>query len=248
MISVCLCSYNGSQYIHEQISSILIQLSHEDELIISDDCSSDNTNTIVKNFNDSRIRHIKNLTNIGHVKNFQNAIAQCNGDYIFLSDQDDVWFPNKIILVMSVFNLKINNNVLLVHHELSYVNATLTPLSRPSRKLNFGKQNSISFILNQFYSAQIFGCGCAFRKDLKKWLLPFPNYTYAHDHWLAICASIAGDVFLMEAKLVSYRQHNNNLTPKNKLSFIKIIVLRIKLFTLFMISLFRFKKLVYDKK
>lgn len=235
-----MCSFNGSKYILNQINSILIQLSKDDELIISDDCSTDDTIIIIMGINDNRVKLFKNIKNLGHVKNFENVLKKATGDFIFFSDQDDVWPPNKISTVMSIFNLKTNSNVLLIHHELLYVDDSLNPIFKPKRNLKFGLQSGKKFILNQFYSPQIFGCGCAFRKDLKKWLLPFPNITYAHDHWLAMCAPMVGNVFLSEDKLVLYRQHENNLTPKNKLSLVKKLTLRIKLFILLIISLYRF--------
>ena len=103
MISVCMASHNGGKYIKQQIDSILSQLSLEDELIISDDGSSDSTIEIIKRCNDSRIKlyvmehNSKGMKPHYYVtKNFENALKYVNGDYIFLSDQDDVWCPNKV--------------------------------------------------------------------------------------------------------------------------------------------------------
>lgn len=94
-ISICLASYNGEKYIKEQLLSILPQLSEKDEVIISDDNSSDNTLGIVRGFDDKRIKIYINEGSHGVVSNFENAIKHASGDYIFLSDQDDIWLSNK---------------------------------------------------------------------------------------------------------------------------------------------------------
>ena len=96
MISVCMAIYNGEKYIKEQIDSILMQLSNEDELVISDDSSNDRTLDIIAEYNDRRIKVLHHIPAIGNsfVKakaNFENALSVAKGDYIFLSDQDDVW-------------------------------------------------------------------------------------------------------------------------------------------------------------
>ena len=95
-ISVCMATYNGSQYIRDQIESILHQLSTNDELVITDDESKDDTLAIVESFNDERIKVFKGPCK-GHPRyNFESGLMHCKGDYIFLCDQDDVWEPNKV--------------------------------------------------------------------------------------------------------------------------------------------------------
>ena len=96
MISVCLASYNGSKYIEEQIRSILKQIGIDDELIISDDGSSDNTIDIIKSFGDERIKLFINQGEHGFVNNFENSLHFANGDFIFLADQDGVWVDGRV--------------------------------------------------------------------------------------------------------------------------------------------------------
>ena len=96
MISVCLATYNGESFLKEQIDSILCQLSLEDEIIVSDDGSSDKTIEILNAYGDSRIKIYKGPCQNNPALNFENALAQARGDYIFLSDQDDVWELNKV--------------------------------------------------------------------------------------------------------------------------------------------------------
>ena len=99
--SVCIATYNGSRYIEEQIASILIQLDSDDEIVICDDCSTDNTVNIIENINDARIKIYRNEVNLGHVKNFEKCISLSKFEYIFLSDQDDIWTPGRVHLMMN---------------------------------------------------------------------------------------------------------------------------------------------------
>ena len=103
-VSVAMATYNGEKYLKEQIESILCNLNENDELVISDDGSTDNTKIIIENFqkNDKRIKLFDGPKN-GVKQNFNNAIEKCQGEYIFLADQDDVWLEGKVEKVLNVF-------------------------------------------------------------------------------------------------------------------------------------------------
>ena len=96
MLTVCIATYNGEKYIRQQLNSVLIQLGENDEVIISDDSSSDATVEIVRSFNDSRIKLLVDNKFSSPVRNFENALKYATGDYIFLCDQDDIWLPDKV--------------------------------------------------------------------------------------------------------------------------------------------------------
>jgi len=98
-ISVCMATYNGEKYIYDQLQSILTQLSENDEVIISDNYSSDKTIEIIELFNDPRIK-IYFLKKGKSIKNFENALLHASRDYIFLADQDDIWLPGKVQIMM----------------------------------------------------------------------------------------------------------------------------------------------------
>ena len=95
MISIAMATFNGEKYLREQIDSILAQTHQNFELVICDDCSTDGTAGILREYEtqDSRIRVYVNERNIGFKKKFERAISLCKGEYIALSDQDDVWRP-----------------------------------------------------------------------------------------------------------------------------------------------------------
>ena len=96
MISVCIATYNGERFIREQIDSILRQLSSDDEIIVSDDGSTDDTISIINSIDDKRIRIIEGPRKHSPTHNFECAMKEAKGYYIFLADQDDVWKPNKV--------------------------------------------------------------------------------------------------------------------------------------------------------
>jgi len=102
IVSVCMATYNGEKYIYQQAKSILEQLSPNDELIVSDDGSTDGTLSVLEGFNDARIKIHKNTRMKGPVGNFQNCMAYVRGDYVFLADQDDIWFDSKIKTMVSL--------------------------------------------------------------------------------------------------------------------------------------------------
>ncbi|MBQ7862714.1 MAG: glycosyltransferase, partial [Clostridia bacterium] len=112
-ISVVLAAYKGEKYIEEQLSSIVFQLKDDDEIIVSDDLPGGETEKIVRNLaeKDARIRYIKGPGR-GLIMNFENAIKNCTGDYIFLCDQDDVWLPDKVETVTE----KLDDGFVLVLH------------------------------------------------------------------------------------------------------------------------------------
>ena len=95
-VSVCMATFNGAPYLREQLDSILSQLHPADELIISDDHSTDDTRAIIESYRDARIRLIVNPGKRGHVRNFAHAMAHATGDFIALSDQDDIWVENRL--------------------------------------------------------------------------------------------------------------------------------------------------------
>lgn len=227
--------YNGHNFINEQLDSLKNQTLKNDYITLLDDCSPKNDVSFLKD--DTSIKMVANLINIGHVKTFEKLLILSKGDYLFLCDQDDVWNLNKIEYVTNFFNE--NPNVILFHHELDYVDESLVSLNRNDRKLPFGIQKKFKFLIKQFIKPDLFGCGIAFRKKLLPHLLPFPKYVYAHDHWLSIVAPLYGDVYLSSLKLVKYRQHSNNVTPKKKSNLYKIFKFRFKFFLLLLIAFFR---------
>lgn len=234
-----MAAYNGGLYIRSQIDSILNQLHEDDELIVIDDCSTDNTFDILSSYDDERIRLFKNEVNLGHVKNFEKSVKHSSGDIIFLSDQDDLWSSSKYNKVINHFSQ--NPDVGMIYHSLLKMNELGYPMSIIGDDDGYIlSPNRYRFLLRQLVKFEVFGCSIAFRRQLLDSILPFPkNITYAHDHWIASCAAIKSKVACINMPLTFYRQHDLNLTPKLGLSIIKKIKMRILLLGLIIAGFIR---------
>lgn len=210
-VSIALASYNGEKYIEEQINSIVTQLSSSDEIIISDDGSTDQTIDIINRLAKSypQIKLIEGPKQ-GVIKNFENAIFHCKNDIIFLSDQDDIWNPNKIERVMTIFE---NNNVELVLHNMDYCG-------------EISKTGIIKYkkgVLHNIIKSGYWGCCMAFTKNLKDKILPFNNNICAHDQWIGIVSEMEDKTYFLDESLIQHRTHEKNLTNSltiwNKIQF-----------------------------
>lgn len=117
MISVCMATYNGEKYIKEQLKSILKQLGPCDEVVISDDGSKDNTKDVIDSIEDKRIHYYVNSGTHGFTHNFENALRHASGNFIFLSDQDDIWMDNKVSIVMEALKTAdfVTHDLSLIH-------------------------------------------------------------------------------------------------------------------------------------
>jgi len=213
-ISVCMTSYNGSKFILEQINSILFQLKDYDELIISDDGSTDETLVMIENINDNRIKvinnsHHKNNFNISKsnflvTANFENVLNHATGDYIFLSDQDDIWMPSKVKKTMDV--LAENKNILTMSTiEVIDANGITFQVNPNLKKMSF---------FNALKKSRYLGCTMAFDRDFLNLILPFPKHTVSHDAWIGLLATYQNKLHLIDNRLIKYRRHGSNVTAK----------------------------------
>ena len=156
-----MATYNGQKYIKEQIDSILPQLSENDELVISDDQSTDGTTEIIASYKDPRIRFFVNNKTHGVAHNFENALAHAKGDIIFLSDQDDVWVEGKVEKMTSYMK---QNHYDVVMCNCMLVDENMKPLTG---KPHFNKVRPIKkpVFLNILKNSWL-GCCMVFSKKL----------------------------------------------------------------------------------
>lgn len=203
-ISVAMASYNGEKYIKEQIESVLINLSSEDELIISDDGSIDATKDIIKSFEDSRI-HLIDGPKKGVKANFANAIANTTGDYIFLCDQDDIWEPDKVKKVMSVFS---DSKVKVVVHDCILKDDEGKVLTESYFEYRSSGPGFFKNVMKNSYM----GCCMAFTAELKAKVLPIPESIEMHDQWIGLIGDLTGRNVFISNKLIVYRRHENNVS------------------------------------
>ena len=214
MVSVCMTTYNGEKYVKEQIQSILIQLSAEDELIIADDGSTDKTLEIIEQIKDPRIKLFRNCFN-NVVKNFEFSIGKSVGDFIFLSDQDDIWHQNKVEKYLNFFE---KTNADLVISNVAIINQDGELHQEEFYKNEFKGAVYSNLIKNNFI-----GCAMAFKKEAINWFLPFPPNLPMHDWWIGMVIGKRGKVSFLDEKLLYYRRHGGNVTTGKKSSFYNII-------------------------
>lgn len=216
MISVCMATYNGAKYIKEQLDSILCQLGDVDELIVSDDGSTDSTIEILRAYNDHRIKIHPNTNRKGVVGNFENALSKASGDYIFLSDQDDVWLEGKVERCVNELQ-----NADLVMHDAAVWDGYNT-LHKSFYKLRGTKKG----YWQNLYCNSFLGCCLAMRRKMLEYVLPIPNIAM-HDIWIGLIITRKGRVSTMDDNLLKYRRHGGNASPtaeKSNLPFgVKII-------------------------
>lgn len=224
MISVCMATYNGGLYIKEQIDSIIMQLSKDDELIISDDGSRDGTIEIINSFHDIRIKLYHNETNHGFVGNFENALSQAKGDYIFLSDQDDIWKEGKIKVTLDALK-----NYDLVVHNAELIDGSGNSLNKDYYSCLHQKT---TFLAN-LWKTRFLGCCMAFNRKVFQDCIPFPQKIVAHDYWIGMYALAKYKVAFIPNILISYRRHGNNVSPSSEKSnnslFYKVFTKRVSI-------------------
>ncbi len=211
MISVCLASYNGSQYIEQQIQSILNQLNSNDELIISDDSSTDETVNLTKSFGDPRIKIHENNKFRNPVQNFENALKISKGEIIFLCDQDDVWLPNKVAVLKS--HLELND---FVSSDCKIVDQRLNIISESYLKNVDGKTGLIRNLFLR--TSPYIGCCMAFNRKVLEKSLPFPKRIKNHDYWIAMVSEAYFRTKIVYDPLVLYRRHHQNVSNTGKKS------------------------------
>lgn len=191
---------NGAAYIQEQLSSILPQLAGDDELIISDDHSTDNTIHIIQGIHDPRIRLINN-SGSGLISNFETALCSAKGRYIFLADQDDVWVPDKVkatLILLKDYDLVVTDCMI--------VNEVLELKQDSFYNMNHSRKG----LFYNLYKNSYMGCCMAFHNKVLGKALPFPKGIPMHDAWLGLIAEVYFKVKFTEKKLLYHRRHLNN--------------------------------------
>lgn len=235
MISVCIATYNGEKYIKKQIDTIICQLKEDDEIVISDDNSKDRTIEILKSYNDPRIKILEGPCK-GHPRyNFENALKNASGDWIFLSDQDDEWLPNKVEVIsgyLKEFDM-VTSNCYVVDGSNAIIKDYYYPITNYPVKHGF-----VHTLLRPNY----LGCCMAFKRSLLELALPFPEKISQHDIWLGLCA----DAFNMKIefipdRLMNYKRYGENFSPMDKSKYPIYLRVWFRIYLLYHIIIRRIK-------
>lgn len=206
LVSIALCTYNGAKYLAEQLDTLVNQTYPDIEIVVVDDCSSDDTYNILSDYA-ARYPQLKvhqNETNLGYIKNFEKSISLTTGACIALADQDDIWAPDKIRLMVDA----IGDN-LLIYHDSEFINEQGDPLNKKISDVRhfYAGNDSRVFIFENCVS----GHAILFKRELLNYLTTFNNVVI-HDWWLAYAACNNGTIGYMSQVLVKYRQHQKAST------------------------------------
>lgn len=217
MISVAMATYNGEKYIVEQLDSIYNQTVKADEVIICDDRSTDKTREIIQEFIKNKNLHdtwklYVNDAQLGYIQNFKKAIGLTTGAYIFLSDQDDVFYPNKFETMLEIMQkhedcVLLNANFEIID-ENGNVDKNIRNTSRKRvdgiRKLNFKQW---------LYESSFPGFSMCFKSCIRDRIknAEFRN-CYGHDIMIGLIALDMGGNYEMSEVLSGYRMHTSNVT------------------------------------
>ncbi|MGH8050048.1 MAG: glycosyltransferase family 2 protein [Arenimonas sp.] len=215
-ISIALCTYNGERFLDEQLASIAGQTRPPDEVVISDDCSTDNTWSILERFEKAAafpVRIVRNQTNRGVIANFQQTIALCSHEMTALADQDDIWLPDKLKNAERILLSVKNPQETLYCTRLQYVDSTLAMLGLSSIPADTNFSNAV-------VENSATGCSVVFGNEIKHIFLRAKSTDMVmHDWWLYLVATAFGTVIYDAYPSLLYRQHLSNVTgwqPRSK--------------------------------
>jgi hypothetical protein len=214
-ISVAMCTYNGATYLGQQLRSIAAQVRLPDELIVCDDGSSDSSVALLQQFAGQApfpVRIHSNAERLGTPRNFEKAIRLCQGDIIVLSDQDDVWHPERTRVIEQSFSM--HPQAGLIFHNARILDNALHPMDyslwqstyfdrRLERQVRAGHAFE-ALLAHNFVT----GATAAFRSEFKELVTPIPD-TWMHDGWIAILIAAVAQVLCVDRCLIGYRQHGS---------------------------------------
>lgn len=225
-VSVVVCTYNGEKYVRDQLQSILDQTRPPDEIIISDDGSTDSTLEIIEEFASSSggpqrppWRVETRTKPLGVSGNFASALTKARGEFIALADQDDVWQPDRLEKGLAHFH----DGVLLVHSDATLIDASGRPTGTLMSALGLNSSERLNLLSGRALDALlrrnvVTGATTMIRSSLLEQALPIPE-GWVHDEWLALVAAAQGGVVFQEDPLIRYRQHENNEIGASKTDY-----------------------------
>lgn len=212
-VSVAMTTCNGATYLQEQLESLALQLHPIEELVISDDCSTDSSLEICRRFA-SRANFtvvvLENSERVGYSNNFFRALSHCRqSDIVMFCDQDDWWYPEKVAVLTEIFQE--NPELLLAIHDVEFCDGDLKPVgyTKLQRMQSFGNP----------YFSYVTGMATAMRKELVDIAIPFPEGAlFSYDGWVHRLAIALQAKTVTSHVLARYRRHETNVTANNSLN------------------------------
>lgn len=223
-VSVVMATYNGTQYLKEQLRSVLDELLPGDELIIVDDDSQDGTLKLLNSLDSAVVRVIRNPANVGVRATFERGLSLSNNEIIFLCDQDDVWLPGKRATFVGAFEQDPAVAVVISDAEVIDEQGRVIAPSFMATKHGFN-----GGIFATVWRNRYLGCAMALRRSLLASALPVPRQAPMHDMWFGAIGRMTGKVVYLPVPLLQYRRHTGNVSPSIRQSFSRMIRWRIAL-------------------
>jgi glycosyltransferase involved in cell wall biosynthesis len=217
-LSVALAIYNGEKFLPQLLASLQEQTVKPLELVVMDDCSSDNSLNIIKAFPLPFEKKIfKSEKNEGPVSTFKKLAGLCEGDFIAFCDQDDIWLPEKLELALTAIKRIPNNIPAVVFSDLSVIDESGDVI-----QASYWKQRAVrpdKFLFHDILFANIItGCTTMINKAMANELSKMPTDVMMHDHWIALIGYSFGKYSFINQPTVLFRSHQNNVTNKNKIT------------------------------
>jgi glycosyltransferase involved in cell wall biosynthesis len=220
-VSVAVCTHNGAAYVEEQLRSILGQSFLPSEIVVSDDASTDGTVAIVRSVLDGAVAAhprlsavvIQNPVALGVTRNFEQALSECSGDLIVLSDQDDVWHPDRVRAAVAGFEA--TPELVMIGSNARLVDDSGSPLGQSlfeglevslSERADIREGRGFEALLRRNLAT---GATMVVRRQLVERAVPFPE-PWVHDEWLAVIGAAIGSIEILDDQLIDYRQHATN--------------------------------------
>ncbi|MBR5336774.1 MAG: glycosyltransferase [Lachnospiraceae bacterium] len=221
-ISVVMATYNGERFLREQLDSIVCQLRDKDELIISDDGSTDGTLDIIDEYMKRHENiHLFKGPGRGTVENFENGLYNTKNKYILLADQDDIWSKNKLSVIRRYFRKR---DCTTIMHDAYVIDEDGNEIMGSW----FDHRNSDSGLLKNLVKNRYLGCCMAFDRKLLDYILPIPDIEM-HDWWIALLSEKHGKSIFVRNKLIKYRRHGGNTSSLQHYPLMRMIRNRIML-------------------
>ena len=220
-VSVAMISYNGAEFLRGQVESVLEQLGQEDELVVSDDGSTDGTTDILQEYQslDGRVRLLSGPRQ-GIKKNVQHVLQETRGRYIFLADQDDVWLPGKVERVLKAFET--SKAAVVIHDAKVFAGAENDP--QILMESFFAFRRAKAGVLKNIIKNSYIGCCMEFRRQLLSTILPIPEGIEMHDQWIGILGDYhAGKSCFLSEPLLLYRRHEDNNSAMSHYGMVRMI-------------------------
>jgi len=208
-ISVCIATYNGARYLEAQLSSILAQLDPEDEIVVVDDASSDDTVARLQSFGDARMRIHRNERNRGHVQSFALALSLARNDLLFMSDQDDVWLPGRVAIMKHALR---QSGHWVLSSNTTFIDAEGRPTTYETEGVRAADSARYMSNIMGIFSGRhcYYGCAMAMRREIVPIILPMPSFVESHDLWIAMAGNAARANVHLDANTLARRVHGHN--------------------------------------